>query len=425
MMNVPPEIRHMDGSSHIGRGFANHMLKLLHYVLADPSCLPPFPAEWGAPPPGSALDKEERQRGSADSINGSDKVIRDVPPGMASVLNSDVGAEFYGKCTVGREKVGWAMRDEANGELVWEIHDPVDGYKAGQGLTGADVKGEGDGGKKWEWLYLADLDAESTIALTLRSDFLRDMREADGSKSICAMDPTSPRFLNDLQRRCLDTRPSGWGISKEHEPVGIRISYNTEPGEADIVADSDGHNARDGSSVGESDSKVAIVLFTYSPSIIGPQVLITRISSLAPTLLPLVLEAIDEYAHMINVNTTKTMSQSNATDGNAMAIREGWVWGLEENDPLVRAWQSLGSVNDRSDSREAVREDGKLAQAKSTRAVRVGNRRESGGGHLLCVAWYGHADGGQQVAGCGPERVQSPGEQDRGICIDRSTWTWR
>lgn len=60
-----------------GKGFARHMMKLLHWVLASPSSLPQqFPAEWGAPPQRPPF----------------------VEPGCCSVLYSDVGEHFYEAC---------------------------------------------------------------------------------------------------------------------------------------------------------------------------------------------------------------------------------------------------------------------------------------------------------------------------------------
>jgi hypothetical protein len=56
-------------------GYAQHMMRLLHYVLADPKNLPPFPAEWGEPP--------QIPKGCGNAI--------------ASILHSNVGT-FYGAC---------------------------------------------------------------------------------------------------------------------------------------------------------------------------------------------------------------------------------------------------------------------------------------------------------------------------------------
>lgn len=91
---------------HAGRGCATFMLKLLHYCLADPSNLPAFPSEWGAPP---CLTSAERKQ---------------VPYGIASMLWSDVGATFYEKCTIGRDLPGWVLLEEENQEVVWKLQTP-------------------------------------------------------------------------------------------------------------------------------------------------------------------------------------------------------------------------------------------------------------------------------------------------------------
>lgn len=80
---TPPEKRK--------KGYAQHMMRLLHWVLAPRSALPPFPEAWGAPP--------------------------DVPAELGvqnaqfSVLYSDVGKEFYRACGPTAEPgYGWLTR---------------------------------------------------------------------------------------------------------------------------------------------------------------------------------------------------------------------------------------------------------------------------------------------------------------------------
>ncbi|KAJ7102534.1 hypothetical protein B0H15DRAFT_768604 [Mycena belliarum] len=79
---TPPENR--------GQGFARHMMRLLHWVIADESLLSPaeFPAAWGEPPP-----KVEGTRN-----------------GHFSALWSDVG-EFYRTCgPIPGVRDGWVVR---------------------------------------------------------------------------------------------------------------------------------------------------------------------------------------------------------------------------------------------------------------------------------------------------------------------------
>lgn len=67
------------------------MLRLLHYLIAPTSSLPPFPGAWGAPPV--------------------------VPQGLGlqdaafSVLYSGVGDQFYAKCTKGEHEPGWVCEN--------------------------------------------------------------------------------------------------------------------------------------------------------------------------------------------------------------------------------------------------------------------------------------------------------------------------
>lgn len=73
-----------------GKGYAKHLMRLLHFVLIRKELLPSFPTEdWGSAP--------------------------NVPPGLgrgvASALYSDVGSTFYARCAPGLtkdlEKHGW------------------------------------------------------------------------------------------------------------------------------------------------------------------------------------------------------------------------------------------------------------------------------------------------------------------------------
>ncbi|KAG8823619.1 hypothetical protein FRC17_009283 [Serendipita sp. 399] len=91
---TPPENR--------GKGYASHMMRLLHYILADPTLSQSFPAfpveKWGAHPV--------------------------VPPrfgkGILSVLYSDVGERFYRSCGVGTDgDNGWVVRDPI--VAIWKV----------------------------------------------------------------------------------------------------------------------------------------------------------------------------------------------------------------------------------------------------------------------------------------------------------------
>ncbi|KAG2138385.1 hypothetical protein DEU56DRAFT_802953 [Suillus clintonianus] len=80
-----------------GRGYAGHMMRLLHWVTASRANLPKFPEAWGTPP-------EE---------------VADAGGGLFSVLWSDVGDEFYRSAGPGGEGGGWEKRGAVS--TVWEV----------------------------------------------------------------------------------------------------------------------------------------------------------------------------------------------------------------------------------------------------------------------------------------------------------------
>ncbi|KAG6854518.1 hypothetical protein C0991_005430 [Blastosporella zonata] len=72
-----------------GNGYGKHMMRLLHWVLADTSLLPlSFPSEWGTPPPRVPLAGD----------------------GWFSALWSDVGEDFYMRCGPTKDQDGWIVR---------------------------------------------------------------------------------------------------------------------------------------------------------------------------------------------------------------------------------------------------------------------------------------------------------------------------
>ncbi|KAF8159770.1 hypothetical protein B0H34DRAFT_417317 [Crassisporium funariophilum] len=82
-----------------GKGYARHMMRLLHWVLAPETSLPKeFPAEWGLPPP--------RVSSAGDAV--------------FSVLYSDVGKDFYRVCsTLPAEENGWVVTNPIS--TTWEV----------------------------------------------------------------------------------------------------------------------------------------------------------------------------------------------------------------------------------------------------------------------------------------------------------------
>ncbi|KAK7683208.1 hypothetical protein QCA50_013881 [Cerrena zonata] len=79
-----------------GKGYAKHMMRLLHWIISPPSTVQ-FPSSWGAPPTS--------------------------PIGNASfsVLYSDVGPTFYSHCGPDNTPgTGWTVR--GNRQTRWDLH---------------------------------------------------------------------------------------------------------------------------------------------------------------------------------------------------------------------------------------------------------------------------------------------------------------
>ncbi|KAH6899564.1 hypothetical protein BKA70DRAFT_1115409 [Coprinopsis sp. MPI-PUGE-AT-0042] len=82
-----------------GKGYAKHMMRLLHWVIARPNARPSkFPEEWGQPP--------IKVKGFANA--------------SVSVLYSDVGADFYASCGfLPGSQDGWSVAPRA--ATIWKI----------------------------------------------------------------------------------------------------------------------------------------------------------------------------------------------------------------------------------------------------------------------------------------------------------------
>ena len=96
------------------KGYASHMMRLLHHVLSPVDSLPPFPQEWGAPP--------------------------SRPPGIGgdaqfSVLYSDVG-DFYKHCGPTPSMAGWHIHTPVS--TIWKLKpedlNQIDAMDAGSTL---------------------------------------------------------------------------------------------------------------------------------------------------------------------------------------------------------------------------------------------------------------------------------------------------
>ncbi|KAG2358077.1 hypothetical protein BDR07DRAFT_1452828 [Suillus spraguei] len=80
-----------------GRGYASHMMHLLHWVIASRDNLPKFPEAWGAPP---------------EQVPGASE-------GLFSCLYSDVGEDFYHSAGPGGKEGGWETRGAVS--TIWDV----------------------------------------------------------------------------------------------------------------------------------------------------------------------------------------------------------------------------------------------------------------------------------------------------------------
>jgi hypothetical protein len=100
-----------------GRGYAGHMMRLLHWVTASRVNLPGFPKAWGAPP-------EE---------------VADAGGGLFSVLWSDIGEVFYRLAGPGDKGGGWEKRGAIS--TIWEVGTEEGDDEGWTWLTQEQLKG--------------------------------------------------------------------------------------------------------------------------------------------------------------------------------------------------------------------------------------------------------------------------------------------
>ncbi|RXK42123.1 hypothetical protein M231_00480 [Tremella mesenterica] len=91
-------------AQHQRKGYATHLLRLMHYILASPLHLPTFPSEWGSPPSPIPIELEEY-----------------FPPAWGTFLSSEIGPDFYYRCLVGIDRRGWEAKEVWQEEVEWEI----------------------------------------------------------------------------------------------------------------------------------------------------------------------------------------------------------------------------------------------------------------------------------------------------------------
>ena len=167
-----------------GKGYARHMMRLLHWVIGLQATLSPskFPEEWGLPPP--------------------------IPDGFGdatvSVLYSDVGPTFYKACGPFGGDHGWTVTRQEFTDLAVDT--------ALTKAQGMDASGAG------KWVFMPTSDLEEVWKAD--SEALSKESPANLDASTQAAWTFLPRrglgqFIQDRSKlaiRCMEKRPKFFGI---------------------------------------------------------------------------------------------------------------------------------------------------------------------------------------------------------------------
>jgi hypothetical protein len=267
------------------------MLQLLHYLLANPADLPPFPASWGyAPNPSVYLDHPQVPKPFPHSSDPTTRrEVAGLPPGtrpywlpagVASILWSDVGYTFYEKCTIGETLPGWVADAKENTEIVWSLLPPTTGAL-----------------DDWEVL---DRSALRKVTPTIASAAAASLASAPKDAPAWCIDPSSPGVLSFVPFRDVDS-------ALEPPPgvlnVGLRLKSKSPTTTKSSV---------------EQDT---IVLLALHNTAIGPRLLITNLCNVQPEHLPSLLRALDVL-------------------GAEIGRADGWAFGIAPDHPLAEAWKA-------------------------------------------------------------------------------------
>lgn len=130
-------------ANHRSKGYARHILQLVHYLIARESLLPVYPETWGPKPDIGPMDAD------------------------FSVLYSGIGDKYYATCRQGdgpSSKPGWIRLPLT--ARTWDVSNAQ---------TATSQEG-------WQWLGLNDLSGlEEEAAQNLRADFDRDTQGDEAS----------------------------------------------------------------------------------------------------------------------------------------------------------------------------------------------------------------------------------------------------
>ncbi|KAJ7293930.1 hypothetical protein C8J57DRAFT_1491281 [Mycena rebaudengoi] len=180
-----------------GKGYAHHMLALLHYLIADVEALlprPEFPAAWGEPP---------------SKVEGTGKA-------RFSALWSDVG-DFYSACGPAPGiRDGWVIRGTTT--TVWDV---------------APLKLQpSDSSLNWKWL---DDPGVSKLWTEDAEKMRQDMEQADGTDVSFAFLPTrgvasfQHRRLEIFLERLVNPPINTWGVVSSDNSVFATWTVDPRP----------------------------------------------------------------------------------------------------------------------------------------------------------------------------------------------------
>ncbi|KAG1746759.1 uncharacterized protein EDB91DRAFT_1335127 [Suillus paluster] len=110
------------------KGYGQHMMRLLHWVLSSCDEFLEFPTEWGAPPP---------------KMNGAGKAA-------FSVLYSAVGEDFYRDAGPQAQGKGGGWEVRAPWSWAWGVPGRIE--------TGKEIAGRVEEAPRWKWVEEGDLD---------------------------------------------------------------------------------------------------------------------------------------------------------------------------------------------------------------------------------------------------------------------------
>lgn len=180
------------------------MMRLLHWVLAPHSSLPPFPSEWVSPPP------------------------EDLHDALFSVLYSDVGSEFYENCGPTLDGgAGWKTTSPMT--TCWSVATLAESLAGG-------VKQE-----EWRWLSSQEADrAWEADSMLILAD-VTSKAKAEG-KTTFAFLPTEGVGQYNIQRLMSftpDLQPvliEPWGVVRQQHGAPLALAtWTFEPGTKTMI----------------------------------------------------------------------------------------------------------------------------------------------------------------------------------------------